>query len=475
MNERSANDQGSPVTFRFSNIGPVKDAALQLGRLTVIAGRNNTGKTYIAYSLYGFLRTWGGSEAGPRSRIGGWRFFGDLVEGISAMLRDSGRAEIPVPLSDIVDHRRSLANELGAAFSINLPGVFSSRTDSFSDSMFQIAIDDGAAGRPPSPLRIPFGRTELSMAHDGTNLIAQMDGAEGSYGRMPSGWAAARAYCVFLLRDLLPDPFILSAERFGISLFYRELDFTKNQLVDMLQKLEDQGPRRSISPYLIIRRTTSRYALPIKDNIDFTRSIPDLPRDGSELGDDKLFDDVKNLVGGYYGNATEDIRFISKARGKGRSFNIPLHQASSSVRGLSDLYFFLRHTAARDQLLIIDEPESHLDTRNQVLFTRMLARFVTAGLRVLITTHSDYLVKELNNLIMLSRDFPEKEVVARKLGYRPDEGLDPKTVRAYVAEGGGLTEFEIGAFGIEMPVFDRTIDRINEAAIELSSRAEEGS
>ena len=149
--------------------------------------------------------------------------------------------------------------------------------------------------------------------------------------------------------------------------------------------------------------------------------------------------------------------------------------ASSSARGLSDLYFYLRHTAARDQLLIIDEPESHLDTRNQVVFARMLARFVTSGLRVLITTHSDYIVKELNNLMMLSRDFPEKEAVARKLGYRAGEGLDPGSVRAYVAEGGGLTECEIGAFGIEMPVFDETIDEINEAAIELSSRVEEDS
>ena len=51
------------------------------------------------------------------------------------------------------------------------------------------------------------------------------------------------------------------------------------------------------------------------------------------------------MMGGYYGASSDDIRFISKARGKGRSFNIPLHLASSSARGLSDLYFFLRHVA----------------------------------------------------------------------------------------------------------------------------------
>ena len=473
MNDQSGNEHGGRVAFRFSNIGPVKDATLDLGRLTVIAGRNNTGKTYIAYSLYGFLKTWGESEADPRSLASG-PFLQDIVDGISTMLLERGSAAIAIPLADIVDHRRSLARNLGDAFSASLPGVFSSRPDNFPGSMLQIDIGDGAAGTPPSPLKMRNGRSAISIAHDGTHLLAQIDEAEEWYQHAPFSWIISRAYCVFLLRDLLPDPFILSAERFGISLFYRELDFTKNQLVDLLQKLGDEGPRRSISPYLIIDRTTSRYALPIKDNIDFTRSIPDLPKDGSALADDKLFDEVKNLVGGYYGNATEDIRFISKARGEGRSFNIPLHLASSSARGLSDLYFYLRHTAARDQLLIIDEPESHLDTRNQVLFARMLAGFVAAGLRVLVSTHSDYLVKELNNLIMLSRDFPEKEAVAKKLGYRVGVGLDPQSVRAYVAEGGGLTECEIGAFGMEMPVFDETIDEINRAAIELSSRAEEG-
>ena len=44
-------------------------------------------------------------------------------------------------------------------------------------------------------------------------------------------------------------------------------------------------------------------------------------------------------------------------------------------------------------------------------------------------------------------------------------------MRAYVAEDQGLKECEIGEFGIEMPVFDTTIDDINNAAIELSSRA----
>ena len=95
--------------------------------------------------------------------------------------------------------------------------------------------------------------------------------------------------------------------------------------------------------------------------------------------------------------------------------------ASSSARGLSDLYFFLQHVAGPNHLLIIDEPESHLDTHNQILMARLLVRCVQAGLKVLITTHSDYLVKELNNLIMLNRDFDGKEDLLKKFKYDPED------------------------------------------------------
>ena len=44
------------MKFRFKNLGPIEQADLELGDLTIIAGRNNTGKTYLAYALYGFIK-----------------------------------------------------------------------------------------------------------------------------------------------------------------------------------------------------------------------------------------------------------------------------------------------------------------------------------------------------------------------------------------------------------------------------------
>ena len=466
------NHSQKPVKFRFRNIGPVKDAELELGNLTVIAGRNNTGKTYIVYTLYGFLkmsRTFPEwfflqQEKQPEAEFPNWHH-------VAEQLAESGRYTFSLDDKELDRQRKWMTKLLTQGFSEQgLSEMFSSQPVVFKGASIQI-IWNGEN----SKLRHSYKSegAKVSIEYDGTEAVVTVD---DSVRQLPTNQLSANAaihYVRFLLDSVFPDPFILSAERFGISLFYRELDFTKNQLVDLLQKMSDNKNRDMFSPYRFIDRTTSRYALPIKDNIDYTRNIPDLRGRRSKIYKDKLFDDIKDMMGGYYGAAGDDIRFISKARGKGRSFNIPLHLASSSARGLSDLYFFLRHVARSNHLLIIDEPESHLDTANQIQLARLLARFVRAGLKVLITTHSDYLIMEINNLVMLSRPFADKEQVVKKLKYSPDDFLAPDSIRAYVSDRNGLSRCTVNEFGIDMPVFDKTMDQINRAANELASRVME--
>ena len=225
-------------------------------------------------------------------------------------------------------------------------------------------------------------------------------------------------------------------------------------------------------PFLLIDETLNRYASPVKDNIDYTRSISDFRNRRSEVHGDGFFNDIKEMMNGYYTASRDEITFRSIARGD-RGFAIPLHLASSSVRGLSDLYFFLRHVAQRNHLIVIDEPESHLDTANQILLARLLARLIQAGLKVLLTTHSDYLIKEINNLIMLNGSFNNKTKVVKKLGYTKDACIAPERIRAYIAQEQSLTRCEIDKFGIDMPNFDETINTINDAANELAMRLAE--
>ena len=451
-----------PAKFHFKNIGPIKKAELELGDLTIIAGRNNTGKTYLVYTLYGFLKP---ENMRPRDMP-------SYAEEIVMEIMEKGHFKRTIDQETLNQERKKTTHTLSRFFSKRyLADVFSSPYDAFKGASIETELPDKSF-KDVRLERITQTSGVFSIRYDGTNIIITGKNMnKQSLRHRNILFAISNLYRQFIIPEISYDPFILSAERFGISLFYKELDFTKNRLVDFLQRMGDDKYKNRFSPYLFIDRNTSRYAVPIKDNIDYTRDISSLKRHRSELYEDKLFDKIKDMMEGYYRSSRDDIEFASKR--KERSFNIPLHLASSSARGLSDLYFYLRHVAQRNQLVIIDEPESHLDTANQIQLARLLTRMIQAGLKVLITTHSDYIIKEINNLIMLSGSFKNKKKVVRKLGYKDDDFLDPDSIQAYIAKGDSLSKCDVDEFGIDMPVFDETIDKINQISNELASRLEE--
>ena len=46
------------MKITIQNLGVLRQADFEVGDLTVICGKNNTGKTYATYALYGFLKIW---------------------------------------------------------------------------------------------------------------------------------------------------------------------------------------------------------------------------------------------------------------------------------------------------------------------------------------------------------------------------------------------------------------------------------
>lgn len=46
------------LEIRVGNLGIIKRAEFSLGDLTVLCGKNNTGKTYVVNTLYDFLGSW---------------------------------------------------------------------------------------------------------------------------------------------------------------------------------------------------------------------------------------------------------------------------------------------------------------------------------------------------------------------------------------------------------------------------------
>jgi len=76
---------------------------------------------------------------------------------------------------------------------------------------------------------------------------------------------------------------------------------------------------------------------------------------------------------------------------------------SSMVKELVPLVLCLRYLVKPNELLIIDEPEMNLHPEAQAKIAEFLAMLVNAGLHVLITTHSPYIVDHLANLMQAAK------------------------------------------------------------------------
>ena len=109
---------------------------------------------------------------------------------------------------------------------------------------------------------------------------------------------------------------------------------------------------------------------------------------------------------------------------------IPLESASSSVGELAPLFVYLREVARPGDLLIIEEPEAHLHPENQRLIARLFAKLVSEGLNIIITTHSDFLLEELHNLV-LAHGLDERDR-KRALGEYHDCTLPPEDVGVFL-------------------------------------------
>ena len=276
--------------------------------------------------------------------------------------------------------------------------------------------------------------------------------------------------------NVFPNPFIASAERTGAAIFRKELNFPRNRMLEEMSQAD-----KKIDPLDLLFKVYEDYALPVKTNVEFTRQLESLVKQTSFVSSDhpEVMADFCDIIGGEYMVTREDqLYFVPK----GKRVRLSMDESSSAVRSLLDLGFYLRHVAKPGDLLMVDEPELNLHPENQRRVARLFARLINLGIKVFITTHSDYIIKELNTLIMLGRDIPRMRQIAEREEYRPEEMLSADKVRVYIAEealvdvgDGGrrkrrhtLVPADINQeFGIEARSFDATIDVMNRIQEEI--------
>ena len=446
------------VKFNLKKLGYIDDGSIELGKLTVLCGKNNTGKTYINIAIYGFLKY----VANSRVSI-----FEKHQKSMIDELFENGFIEIN--LKHFENNVETYLETISKKYSASLDSVFSSPENEFDKSKLNVEISNHKFNYEnglTSELHLNK-KNILSMKKDNNSTIVKVSLVGDNLQKNPKDVIEeflSRMMISIFFRGYFKRAFAVTSERTGIQLFWRELDIKKNILIDQIVKNGD----KQFDPFEYLFNSVSRYPLSIHDNIDYVRDYDNIKKTNSFIFKDKnkykqIIKSLEDVLGGSFKYIDKSFIYCPKKERNRDKVTLPLYLTSSAVKSLFSLDLYLRHIAQKDDLLIIDEPELNLHPDNQRKMAKLIAVLVNAGINIFVTTHSDYFIKEVNNLIMLSNEFKEKENIMNKYKYSNNEILKPSDVNLYLIENHTTNKIKINKDGMNLEIFDKIILDQNEA------------
>ena len=493
----------------MSNFGPIVEAKIDLRPLTVFVGPSNTGKSYLAILIYALHRYFsGGRWAGRR------RFPVDF-----RMYRRDGNEKLPrktinlalalakqmlederMPLSDedivvngsVVEVIRSglseqgdhMGNEIGRCFGIQEPGALIRKgTRGTADIVFRwrnvgdlapinhlLTISAHASKfhtTIPGDTQMRFGVGNVDhvigyLRHIAMDMIAIGDRDEER--RHFWAWRVIEALADHV-RPQIVGPldlpaFYLPADRTGVM-------HAHNVVVSALIE----------SAAMTGLRPTARTPMLSGVLADFLEQLIELDRSPYRRGErrhDFGTPIEKAILAGSVGvDRSETIGYPHFTyRPEGWNESLSLMNASSMVSELAPVVLYLRHMVGPGNLLIVEEPESHLHPAMQVEFTRQLAALVHVGIRVIVTTHSEWVLEELANIVRRS----ELPVGEREKTARSRFALEPHEVGAWLFQpkgrprGSVVKEIRLDDSGLFPSGFDDVAAALHNDWADLASR-----
>lgn len=448
------------MKIKLKNLGSIKQAEFELADFTIICGNNNTGKTYATYALFGFLHRW--------QDLLTVSIENNLID----TLLNEGVAKIN--LTDYLDQSIQILEEGCKKYTQSLPAVFSAPESHFKEAKFEIILNEQPTLLHTFEMKLQFGRSEflLSKVKGRTELVISLlsDTIINDIPTQLIESIVSESIIKILFLNEFSNPFISSAERTGAAIFSNELNFSRNNLLKEMHNLD-----KEIDPRELLFKSYQNYALPVEKNVDFIRNLKKITKNNSFISENysEILDDFTDIIGGSYSvNANDELHFNPH----NAKIKLTIEESSSSVRSLLDIGFYLRHEAKKGDLLIVDEPELNLHPENQRRLARLFSRLISIGIKVFITTHSDYIVKELNTLIMLNHDDTYLKRIAKDEGYHEHELISAEQVKVYIAKKSSilldgrkrksiqktLVEAPIDSKkGIEISSFDTAINTMN--------------
>lgn len=449
------------LKIEFDHFGPIRNGYIRLNNLIIFCGQNNEGKTYASYAMHGLFKTNFHSH---------FSYFDDFK------LTETGRTK--VDLNKIIQQYELILARESKELSEELPAIFSTDIESFELSKIKLSLDLKALKKRfiESEFEIEFevpgmGKGVIKKEFENLEIkiefIANVRHINAQDFGINVEEALENYIDNFVFQEWISMPFLLPAERSGLNLFYKELNTARNELVHSLGTKSFQNSKGSLN--LDFSKEISIYAEPIADYLTFLNSLTNYTKKKGEFED--LAQTIQHeILRGTYEVQNNNIQYlpIKNVNDVYKRSSIGLHVSSSTVKTLFGLVFYLTYMAIPGATLIIDEPELNLHPDNQRKLARILAEATNRGLRVILSTHSDYIVKEFNNLIMLSNDFENKEHIMQKFGYTAEQILEPQNVGAYMFADHTIAEMEVNEReGIIAETFNEVINQYNDSNDEI--------
>ena len=450
------------MKVKIRNLGAIGEGTIDLSKkINLLCGYNGTGKTYFSYIIYGLLRN--------RLHI---RANNELAD---KLINNRSITEV-IDFDLLLSYREGMLNglkdEIDTVFGIGVDVVeklfseFSVEYIETEEEYKNIIIN--AAFSITSKIQ---GVSVGIQKHSGESFVSLKIIDTNIPNDVIAGFRLLLNSFIYYTLAVYPisGVDVFPVERNSIYTFSKELSIRKQEAMDNLQLLVDK--EKKISKFDIFFNS-KRYPLPVKDGLMIAEDLAELKKARSEYYEFAETLEAELLHGKVQISSDGEIQFRPT---KSPRTILPIQMTASIIKTLSSLVVYLKHIAKLNDLIIIDEPEINLHPDNQILLARLLARLANAGFRLLVSTHSDYIIREFNNLVMVSqKDNSAIKRLLTSLDYKDDEYINLKDLGVYYfsyktkkAKQVVVTEVNVDKYGFGIKSIDEIIDRQNRITEDL--------
>jgi len=382
------------MKITVKNLGAVKEAEINLKPLTVFVGHNGTGKTWTAYALAAIFSPYGLNKYLSAYLQGQSRHKYPILEQAIDKFLQEGSAEI-----DLVEfaeqHLQDYINDV-ASFALGGFRTFlSTRRVDFEDLSVLVDIDDDKKAELIKNIQMSSLDNGLIFSSRKLNVFKEKN----------------TRYIFFSMEEMnknkhLQDPVPQKVRGFIGTAILGTLHqiFFKNTRLFPIERVALISDSRDIGNDLFGVKHSSYPVKAFKSMLLDAQniSLDDRVEQAVVIPEIKAYLELAEFLesGILYGKGEfEQSEFGQQLLFVTENVKLEMNVTSSMTKELMPLVLYLRYFAEPNDLIVIDEPEMNLHPAAQVEIIEFLAMLVNAGLNVLITTHSPYIVDHISNLI----------------------------------------------------------------------------